>query len=136
MKIKRAALLTLISSEISRLEDAEKARAERERARSEVALEEYLRETLPHWRTFANRLRRAVSNGEPITYELAPVELRFRHSQALNWWGRRTDAEPREVAEGLRALRLVLELTQDEYVTTTTLERQGFALGRTLKGIR
>lgn len=135
MKIKREGLLTLVREEIDRLEAEERRRQEREAYRADEARECYVRATTEHWRTLANRLRRAVTAGHAVTYDLVPEQLRSRHGDTLPFYRPSREVQPREVGAELRTLLRVLEVVEDEYVTTTALERNGFTLGRVLRGV-
>lgn len=134
MKINKLRLLELVNQQIAyRERDQERRRAEAA-VNNERSRERHL-QLAAHWEEFARRILDKVIDDELITTDLVPPELRSGYSDSLRFFKPIKPAELSDAAADLRALKLFLEATLDEEVNTTSLERQGFALGRVLRGV-
>lgn len=133
MKINRLRLLTMIDEQIAQRQRAQDRRraeaAENNRHSRERAMQ-----LNPHWEELARRILDAVIDDQPVSIDLVPVELRSGYSDSLRFFKPARELDDTDVASDLRALKLFLEATLDEDVNTTSLERQGFALGRVIRG--
>lgn len=135
MKINRLKLIDLVKVEIARrveLTDKENAQRAEKWARE---LEEYEAQTTDAWKEFGNTIIRAVRRGEVLSVESVPpilrktkwntgVELRFA-----------SDTPPLPISPNVRhlnALLSLLESSDDDVVSTYSLEKSGFPLGQRL----
>jgi hypothetical protein len=134
MKIRRTRLLELVDQQIARREK-DQARRQAELIENENRSREKALRLAPAWDEFARRILDSVIDDKPVTMDLVPHELRAGYSDSLRFFKpSRSGAESNDVAADLKALKLFLEATLDEDVNTTSLERQGFSLGRVLRG--
>lgn len=136
VKIKRQKLIDLLKVEIHRREVAAKEQHEKSVTRQREDTNAYVRRTADAWQTFARSITVAVGGREPVTWDDVPHELRsYRDGYVEVHRPRPVDANVDD-ADQLRALLAVLEATEDEVISTYALEKMGFVLGRTLRGVR
>jgi hypothetical protein len=137
MMVGRARLIKVVRDEITRRENAVVARNERAQAQCRQAEQEYVDRTAMAWEELAsmiltvNNMRRALTP-EDIPQALLGDRRGVVHSIPL-FTPRRTDTDVANVAQ-LRLLVEVLETSDDEYVSTSSLQKEGFTLGKVLSG--
>jgi hypothetical protein len=143
MKINRLQLITIIQSEITRLQDRARARHDAHREREDTAAQRYVEETREGWREFTLRIRNRVNDGLPVTYDDVPEALRARGviMRGIRFFDNRPADVPvpaifnPDTVPGvppLTTLRGVLAASDDDDVSTYALEKMGFPLGKTL----
>lgn len=134
MKINRLRLLELVNQQIA-YREKDQARRQAELVESDRRSREKALALGPAWEELARRILDAVIDDNPVTMSLVPHELRSGYSDALRFFKPSRVAELNDAAADLKALKLFLEATLDENVNTTSLERQGFSLGKVLRGV-
>lgn len=135
MKIKRVQLLELVNNEITRLTARARAELTEQLAQRERAQAEFQRELAPHWEEFARRILDAVIDERPVTRDMVPSKISggFRNGVKFLDQGR-SEPQLRDFTGDLRVLKKFLEVTTDDEINTSSLERQGFPLGKVLRG--
>lgn len=137
MKISRQKLITLIDKEITRLQQIVTDNHNQKVRDATRQATEYTERTSAAWELFAQRIGVALVSGNPVTSDLVPPELRDRYDKShVRVFETRVISQaaqhPRVVE--LNTLKNVLEASTDEEISTYALEKQGFPLGRVLKG--
>lgn len=124
MRFNRLDLITRIETEIERRETDARTKTVKAVQEYEKDREQFIRDTSETWRLFANKVRRRVANGEPVIREDIPKQIRGNYDHLPFWT--RTEPSHRANVDGLRSLLLLLQATDDEFVTFTALDRMGF----------
>lgn len=135
MKIKRTRLIELVNKRIAEIETDNARRKlvdEENRERQRLA---YIGETSEHWEEFARRILDTVIDDKPVTTELVPRRLKGHYVEGLRFWDDRRPAPAMASTRDLRTLAAFLEVALDDEINTTALERQGFPLGKVLRGM-
>lgn len=137
MKINREKLISLIDTEIERLKQLTADSYARRIKDAEREVATYVKNTSAGWEEFAQRIMTAVAAGNPVTSDLIPPTIKERGSRtyvrAFEVQVIRPGEMPPQVNE-LEMLKKILEASTDDEVSTYALEKQGFPLGRVLKG--
>lgn len=135
MKIKRVQLLELVNNEITRLALKAQSDLAEELAQREQTLADFQRELAPHWEEFARRILDAVIDERPITRDMVPSKILGSYRNEVKFLDQgRSKPTLRDITGDLRVLKKFLEVTTDDEINTTSLERQGFPLGKVLRG--
>jgi len=142
MKIKTSRLIELIDAELKRIRRSSEERRLRDVDRAERAREEYVDKTSAAWQSFAENIRRVTAQREPITWEHVPRELRGPYGVgSINIWQptktRESYPAPEEHPDyrRLETLRSLLDVVEDDVISTYSLEKAGFRLERLLRGL-
>lgn len=134
MKIKREVLVETLEAEVRRLENDHAARVRRDADDALARRAAYVRRTGDAWGAFAKVAARRARNGEPVTIDDVPEALLdgARSSYVAVWRERQPKHGPAdEELPRVRQLRLLVQLlkaSEDEYVSTYDLEKQGVSL--------
>jgi hypothetical protein len=133
MKINRLQLIGLVNDEITRREKkAAEWNAKRLEHRTAAQLT-YRTETEDAWERFAQRILRRIENGDVVTADDRPAELRGWSTESVRFWREETLNWNQPITANvgdLVHLRRVLEASADDEVSTYALQKQGFSLGR------
>ena len=137
MKINRLKLITLVNDEIARRGRA--ARDEHATRLGKVLEDISLYKAATHdaWLQFAKKIVDRVSAGEVIQHKDVPVELRFSSSYRVELMLIDGNEKPRMRTPDIGALtrlRELLEASDDAEVSTYGIEKEGFSIGRVLRG--
>lgn len=137
MKINRLELIQILKK---RVEDAEAARDKTHREALtdyENAVEKYFTDTAKAWLDFSELIKRSVSNNTVtmLNRDSIPKPLRTRFSGELRFFENKLPkkADMGETESQLRRLIEILESSSDEQVSTYSLEKLGFPIGRVLR---
>lgn len=135
MKIKRIQLIALVNKRITEVEADNARRASDDENRRERQRIAYVSDTSEHWEEFARRILDTVIDDKPITNNLVPRQIKGHYSDGLRFWDPRVPALSLTSTRDLKTLLTFLEVTVDDEINTTALERQGFPLGKVLRGV-
>lgn len=128
MKFNRKELIQRIRDEMTRRETATGQRNYKAKKEYDENLARYLEQTTNAWNTFANTIKRRIRAGQPVTAEDIPAELKVNvyRGQINVWDGKHTDFIAN--TESLIILLSLLEATNTDEITATSLERMGFRM--------
>lgn len=136
MKINRQALIEIVKTRLNEWEIDRERRHEQAVREWTTAKLTYDKHTANAWLEFAITIQRRISEGKLITRDDIPKEIKTRGS----WTSLKIFDEKRPLlptpSDNERQLRRLIELLKnsvDEEVSTYSLEKLGFHLGRVLK---
>lgn len=133
MKIKREKLLALITGELARLKTTRERKDIAEKSRTETVRAHYERSTRDAWQRLAEMIERRTAAREPVEWEYVPADLRGFRTGQLKFYDPPRPGACGSVEDSLEyrrldALRRLLEVAEDEMVSTYALEKAGFRL--------
>lgn len=136
MKIKRQALIEIIQRRLREVEDDREKRYNNAVKAWQDVEREYDKRTANAWLEFAVTIQEKVGSGELITREDIPKEIKSNGAwSGLDIFDKKkpTPPTPREEERHLHLLVEFLKNSTDIEVSTHSLEKSGFPLGRVLK---
>ena len=125
MKFKTADLIARIDESVKRITDETTLANTKDKASLEKARQKWLKETMPYFVVFADKIKARKRQGMPVIKDDCPEQIRSGYS-ALDYWSPRTLTANEPRINGLKALRATLIASTDDTVTTTGLRELGF----------
>lgn len=135
MKINRVELIQILEKHIKTSQDDRQKRYENAVREWEQAAEKHFARTSEAWYDFAEVIRRKIAISENVTPDDVPKDIKSG-SYGINFFTAKRkplDPTPTEQERQITTLINVLKQTTDDQVSTYSIEKMGFSLGRILK---